>query len=85
VLRELAAWESGSPQRNVPRGRVMRDEVLLQLAPIHPNRSMSSVVSVASVPPRLMTRRTTTSHYHLGTGASIVCMARGPLRAKTGS
>ncbi len=33
VLRALAAWrEKEAERRNVPRGRVMRDEVLLQLA-----------------------------------------------------
>jgi ribonuclease D len=33
VLRDLAAWrETEAKRRNVPRGRVMRDEVLLQLA-----------------------------------------------------
>ena len=33
VLRDLAAWrETEARRRNVPRGRVMRDEVLLQLA-----------------------------------------------------
>jgi len=40
VLRELAAWrESEARRRNVPRGRVMRDEVLLQLAR-HPPKSL---------------------------------------------
>ncbi len=33
ILRDLAAWrETEARRRNVPRGRVMRDEVLLQLA-----------------------------------------------------
>lgn len=41
VLRELAAWREGeAKRRNVPRSRVVRDEVLLQLArhpPRHPD------------------------------------------------
>ncbi len=40
VLRELAAWrEAEARRRNVPRGRVIRDEVLLQLAR-HPPKSL---------------------------------------------
>lgn len=39
VLRELAAWrETEAKRRNVPRGRIMRDEVLLQLARHPPHR-----------------------------------------------
>ncbi|MGA6828935.1 ribonuclease D [Nitrospira sp. NS4] len=46
VLRELAAWrESEARRRNVPRGRVMRDEVLLQLAR-HPPRSVEELRAV---------------------------------------
>jgi len=41
VLRELAAWrETEARRRNVPRGRVMRDEVLLQLAR-HPPKTLN--------------------------------------------
>jgi ribonuclease D len=43
VLRELAAWrEAEARRRNVPRGRVMRDEVLLQLAR-HPPKSVNDL------------------------------------------
>ena len=46
VLRELAAWREGeAKRRNVPRGRVMRDEVLLQLAR-HPPRQMQELRAV---------------------------------------
>lgn len=46
VLRELAAWrESEARRRNVPRGRVMRDEVLLQLAR-HPPCSIDELRAV---------------------------------------
>jgi len=46
VLRELAAWrEEEARRRNIPRGRVMRDEVLLQLAR-HPPRSLQDLRNV---------------------------------------
>ncbi|HEX5646802.1 MAG TPA: ribonuclease D [Nitrospira sp.] len=49
VLRELAAWREGeAKRRNVPRGRVMRDEVLLQLAR-QPPRSVQELRSVRGV------------------------------------
>ncbi|MFO0773534.1 MAG: ribonuclease D [Nitrospiraceae bacterium] len=39
VLRALSAWrESEARRRNVPRGRIMRDEVLLQLARQSPTK-----------------------------------------------
>ncbi len=46
VLQALAAWREGeAKRRNVPRGRVMRDEVLLQLAR-HPPRSVQELRAV---------------------------------------
>ncbi len=49
VLRELAAWrEAEARRRNVPRGRVMRDEVLLQLAR-HPPTSLSELRGLRGV------------------------------------
>jgi ribonuclease D len=46
VLRELTAWREGeAKRRNVPRGRVMRDEVLLQLAR-HPPRHVQELRAV---------------------------------------
>lgn len=49
VLRELAAWrEAEARRRNVPRGRVMRDEVLLQLAR-HPPKSVAELRGLRGV------------------------------------
>lgn len=49
ILRELAAWrEAEARRRNVPRGRVMRDEVLLQLAR-HPPKSMHELRGLRGV------------------------------------
>ena len=49
VLRELAAWrEAEARRRNVPRGRVMRDEVLLQLAR-HPPKSVHELRGLRGV------------------------------------
>jgi ribonuclease D len=46
VLRDLAAWREGeAKRRNVPRGRVLRDEVLLQLAR-HPPCHMQELRAV---------------------------------------
>ena len=43
VLRDLAAWrETEARRRNVPRGRVVRDEVLLQLAR-HPPKTVDDL------------------------------------------
>ena len=49
VLREVAAWrEAEARRRNVPRGRVMRDEVLLQLAR-HPPKSVNDLRGLRGV------------------------------------
>lgn len=49
VLRDLAAWrEAEARRRNVPRGRVMRDEVLLQLAR-HPPGSVEELRGLRGV------------------------------------
>lgn len=46
VLRELAAWREGeAKRRNVPRSRIVRDEVLLQLAR-HPPRHQDELRKV---------------------------------------
>ena len=46
MLRELTTWREGeAKRRNVPRGRVMRDEVLLQLAR-HPPRHVQELRAV---------------------------------------
>ena len=46
ALRELTAWREGeAKRRNVPRGRVVRDEVLLQLAR-HPPRNQDELRNV---------------------------------------
>ena len=49
VLRKLAAWrEAEARRRNVPRGRVVRDEVLLQLAR-HPPKSVHELRGLRGV------------------------------------
>jgi ribonuclease D len=51
VLRELAAWrETEARRRNVPRGRIFRDEVLLQLAR-HPPKTVAELRSLRGVHP----------------------------------
>ncbi len=49
VLREVTVWrEAEARRRNVPRGRVMRDEVLLQLAR-HPPKSVNDLRGLRGV------------------------------------
>jgi len=51
VLRELAAWrESEARRRNVPRGRILRDEVLLQVAR-HQPKTVEELRSLRGVHP----------------------------------
>ena len=49
VLRDLAAWrETEARRRNIPRGRVMRDEVLLQIAR-HPPKTVDELRGMRGV------------------------------------
>jgi ribonuclease D len=51
ILRELAEWrEREAHRRNVPRGRVMRDEVLLQLAR-HPPKTLQALRTTRGLHP----------------------------------
>jgi ribonuclease D len=57
VLRELAVWrEAEARRRNVPRGRVMRDEVLLQLAR-HPPKSVNDLRGLRGIHPSEVDRQ----------------------------
>ncbi len=50
VLRELAAWREGeAKRRNVPRGRVLRDEALLELAR-RPPESLAAMRAMRGLP-----------------------------------
>ena len=49
VLRELAAWrETAARQRNLPRGRIMRDEAVLEIAS-HAPRSIEALARTRSL------------------------------------
>ena len=49
VLREVAAWrESAARQRNLPRGRIMRDEAVLELA-AHIPRTIEALARTRSL------------------------------------
>jgi ribonuclease D len=49
VLRELAAWrEMAARQRNLPRGRIMRDEAVLEIA-AHAPRSIEALARTRSL------------------------------------
>lgn len=54
VLRELAAWrETTAQQRNVPRGRVMRDEVMLEFIAASP-RSRDDIRQMRGLAPSFL-------------------------------
>ena len=56
VLRELAGWREGeAKRRNAPRNRIVRDEVLLQLAR-HPPRHQDELRKVRGLHPSEMDR-----------------------------
>jgi ribonuclease D len=49
VLRELAAWrETAARQRNLPRGRIMRDEAVLEIA-AHAPKSIEALARTRSL------------------------------------
>jgi ribonuclease D len=49
VLREVAAWrETAARQRNLPRGRIMRDEAVLEIA-AHAPRSIEALARTRSL------------------------------------
>src|SRR5438270_12574246 len=49
VLREVAAWrEVAARQRNLPRGRIMRDEAVLEIA-AHAPRSIEALARTRSL------------------------------------
>jgi len=49
VLRELAAWrEAAAQQRNLPRGRIMRDEAVLEIA-AHAPRTIDALARTRSL------------------------------------
>src|SRR5438132_4868293 len=49
ILRELAAWrETAAQQRNLPRGRIMRDEAVLEIA-AHSPKSIDALARTRSL------------------------------------
>jgi len=56
VLRELTSWrEAEARRRNVPRGRVLRDEVLLQVARQAP-KQLAALREIRGFPPQEVAR-----------------------------
>ncbi len=54
ILREIAAWrEITAQKRNIPRGRVMREEVMLELAAAAP-RSLIDLKQMRRLPPSFL-------------------------------
>ncbi|WP_417318307.1 ribonuclease D [Emcibacter sp.] len=52
IVRKLAEWrESEAQRRNIPRNRIMRDEVLLEVAAIRPQHS-NSLNGIRGLPPQ---------------------------------
>jgi ribonuclease D len=76
VLRELAAWrETAARQRNLPRGRIMRDEAVLEIA-AHAPKTIEALARTRSLGKGVAEGR-------LG-GEILEAVQRGLAEAKTG-
>ncbi len=71
VLRELAAWrEEEARQRDLPRGRIIRDEILLELARRRP-ATMSALRDIRGLSASLVTRQGETLLARIRTGLAV--------------
>ncbi len=71
ILRELAAWrEVEARRRNLPRGRIVRDEILLALAR-HPPGDLTALRGMRGLGSSLVERHDETLLHHIQEGLAI--------------
>lgn len=71
VLRELAAWrEAEARRRNLPRGRIVRDEILLALAR-HPPADLAALRGSRGLGSSLVERHGETLLHHIREGLAV--------------
>lgn len=71
ILRELAAWrEVEARRRNLPRGRIVRDEMLLALAR-HPPADLAALREMRGLGPSLVERHGETLLHHIHEGLAV--------------